>query len=357
MTCRVIWRLALPAVLVLAAGCGGDSGGDPDDDPGTLAVQVSGLPPGINGSVSVTGPGGYSHTVTSTETLANLEAGVYTLTPGAVTDAGFSYVAGDVATRTVTAGGNATATFAYAIKVLARSPTNRDDGGVINKFHVMYVLPSDATDRNLDTDGTITRTVSSWQRWFVAQTGGRHLQLDMSDGGLDITFARIDRSDAVMTSYGTFVRDTLEKLLVDGGYSSPNTLLLVYYDGGNSTACGSAALPPALPGVLGAIFLKGLATSSFPCANNPFATTPWAAPTYIEFTAAHEALHILGIVSAGAPDFNNYHVDTDPTDLMYAGPQAWRPATLDVSKTNYYNATTSLGAGVVNLANLPYLVP
>ena len=225
----------------------------------------------------------------------------------------------------MTDGGTATATLTYAIKTLPRSTANRPDGGVVNKYRVMYVLPSDGADRNLDTDGTIIRTLSSIQRWFASQTGGRHLRLDMSDDALDITFARIGRTDAAMTSYGDFIRDTLEKELVAGGYSSPNTLLLVYYDGGHQSRCGSAATPPALVGPVGAIFLKGLAASSFPCANNPFAATPWAPPTYIEFTAAHEALHLLGIVSAGAPDFNNYHVDNDPTDLMYAGAQPWHP--------------------------------
>ena len=202
----------------------------------------------------------------------------------------------------------------------------------------------------------IVRTISSIQRWFAGQTGGRHLRLDMSEDALDITFARIGRTDAAMTSYGDFIRDTLEKELVAGGYASPNTLLLVYYDGGHQSRCGSAATPPALPGPLGAIFLKGLASSPYPCAGNPFAATPWAPPTYIEFTAAHEALHLLGIVSAAAPDFNNYHVDNDPTDLMYAGSQPWRPATLDVTRTNYYSVTP-LAAGVVNFSNSAYLTP
>ena len=356
MKIQELWRLAVPVVLVFAAACGSDSGSPPPNgDIGNLSIQVSGLPPGATATATVTGPGGYNENTLSGTVLSGLDVGSYAVTGAPVTNAGFSYQA-NAATATVTDGATATATLTYAIKTLPRSTANRPDGAVVNKFRIMYVLPSDGTDRNLDTDGTIIRTVSSIQRWFVSQTGGRHLRLDMSDDAVDITFARIGRTDAVMTSYGDFIRDTLEKELVAGGYSSPNTMLLVYYDGGHQSRCGSAATPPALVGPVGAIFLKGLATSSFPCASNPLAATPWAAPTYIEFIAAHEALHLLGIVSAGAPDANNYHVDNDPTDLMYAGALPWRPATLDVTKTNYYNST-SLPGGITNFSASPYLTP
>lgn len=356
MKARELWRLAVPVVLVLAAACGSDdSGPAPNGATGNLSIQVTGLPPGSTANATVTGPDGYNESTAAGTLLSGLDVGNYSVTGAPVSDAGFSYQA-SAATATVTDGGTATTTLTYAIKTLPRSTANRPDGGVINKYRVMYVLPSDGVDRNLDTDGTIVRTVSSIQRWFAGQTGGRHLRLDMSDDALDITFARIDRSDAVMTSYGDFIRDTLELELVEGGHASPNTLLLVYYDGGHQSRCGSAATPPGLPGPVGAIFLKGLAASPFPCASNPIAATPWAAPTYIEFTAAHEALHLLGIVSAGAPDFNGYHVDNDPTDLMYAGALPWRPSTLDVTRTNYYNST-SLPGGITNFSTSAYLTP
>ncbi len=60
-------------------------------------------------------------------------------------------------------------------------------------------------------------------------------------------------------------------------------------------------------------------------------------------------------MSAAAPNHSAGHVNNDPTDLMYAGAEPWRPATLDVTKTNYYNATTPLGAGVVNFSDSPFL--
>ena len=71
----------------------------------------------------------------------------------------------------------------------------------------------------------------------------------------------------------------------------------------------------------------------------------------------HELLHTLGIVSPAAPNHVlSGHVNTDATDLMYAGTLPWRPAALDVNRSNYYNPTT-LPFGLVNLATSPYLLP
>lgn len=71
----------------------------------------------------------------------------------------------------------------------------------------------------------------------------------------------------------------------------------------------------------------------------------------------HEMMHLQGLVSTAAPNHAlSGHVGNDPTDLMYAGSLPWRPATLDVSKTNYYNPA-GLGAGVTNFINSPYVVP
>ena len=352
-----------PLVLVglLACSGGGSSNSTPTTPTtpaattGSLTVTVAGLPTNRVASVQVTGPGGFNQTITATATLSSLTPGSYSLTAARVLDVALGYDAA-VQTATVTAGGAAAATVNYALRSLARSNANRADENASPKYRIMYVLPSDGIDRNLDTDGTILRTVSSWERWFAAQTGGRYLRLDLSDGALDITFARLARTDAVMTSYGDFIRDSLEKQLVAAGYSSANTFLLVYYDGGHQTRCGSSAWPPALPGVVAAMYLKGAATSAVPCATNALAVTPTTAPAYFEFTAAHEALHLLGIVSSGAPNFSTSHVGINPTDVMYAGALPWQPSVLDVTKTNYYS-TGTLAAGVTNLAVSPYLVP
>ena len=82
---------------------------------------------------------------------------------------------------------------------------------------------------------------------------------------------RLPRTEAVYFSYGSFVRDSIEKDLRAVGWAQSNVLLMAYYDGRNSSSCASAAWPPGYPGTLGAIYLRGLPNSSNPCANNAFA--------------------------------------------------------------------------------------
>lgn len=102
----------------LLASCGG--GHDDDDNPpgaatGSLAVTIAGLPAGINGAVTITGPASYSKLLTASTTLADLAPGAY-----AVTAANIAYgtgsLAGTPATQQVqvTAGATTAASVAYA---------------------------------------------------------------------------------------------------------------------------------------------------------------------------------------------------------------------------------------------------
>ena len=58
---------------------------------GSLALTVAGLPAGVNGSVTVTGPGGFSQVATATKTWNNLIPGTYTLTANIVTSGSSTY--------------------------------------------------------------------------------------------------------------------------------------------------------------------------------------------------------------------------------------------------------------------------
>ena len=58
---------------------------------GSLAVTIAGLPSGANPNVSISGPSGYSKTLTGSATLTNLATGAYTITSQSVTVSGASY--------------------------------------------------------------------------------------------------------------------------------------------------------------------------------------------------------------------------------------------------------------------------
>lgn len=60
---------------------------------GSIAIVVSGLPGGVNGNVAVTGPGGFSQTVTSTSTLTNLTPGSYTVAAATVVSGATTFTA------------------------------------------------------------------------------------------------------------------------------------------------------------------------------------------------------------------------------------------------------------------------
>jgi formylglycine-generating enzyme required for sulfatase activity len=76
--------VAVLAPLALAA-C---SGGGGSSSPAGLAITITGLPPGLAAAVTVTGPGGFSRTVTAGETLAGVADGDYLVTAAAVSDPG-----------------------------------------------------------------------------------------------------------------------------------------------------------------------------------------------------------------------------------------------------------------------------
>jgi hypothetical protein len=241
----------------------------------------------------------------------------------------------------------------------SRALADRADESTGSQVHVVYMVPSDGADRGLDTTGVLANSVGSFQTWLAGQTGGRRLRLDTYDGGkLDITFHRSARSDAVLRSYGLFIRDTIEKDLIAAGVTSVTKIEAVYYDGSANGTCGGGAWPPQLNGRVAALYLRGTFTNGAPpCSANPFALSPTAPPGYVDFAMLHEILHTMGIVSPSAPNHTlSGHVDTDPTDLMYAGSQPWQPGVLDLNRRNYFNLV-GLPAGIYNLATSPYLVP
>lgn len=79
----------------------------------SLAITVAGLPAGVDAAITVSGPGGYSHQVTASETLTGLAAGQHTVTALPVTDGSDQYTPSP-STRTVTVTTTAAATVTYS---------------------------------------------------------------------------------------------------------------------------------------------------------------------------------------------------------------------------------------------------
>ncbi|MBA3496029.1 MAG: hypothetical protein H0T86_02875 [Gemmatimonadales bacterium] len=82
-------RRLLPVIVALVAACGGGNPSGPTT--GSLAVAVIGLPSGTAADVTVSGPAGYTHALSNSETLSGLAPGSYTVTAQAVSGNGQAY--------------------------------------------------------------------------------------------------------------------------------------------------------------------------------------------------------------------------------------------------------------------------
>jgi hypothetical protein len=102
-----------------------------------LLVNINGLQSSTPAAITVSGPGGYSQTVTSTQTLSGLTPGDYTITANDVTSGGTTYSAAPGSqSTTVASNETAAATVTYA------PPT----GGTLNlRIDGMYLTQSTQT--------------------------------------------------------------------------------------------------------------------------------------------------------------------------------------------------------------------
>ncbi|MBI5931756.1 MAG: hypothetical protein HY862_20770 [Chloroflexi bacterium] len=219
-----------------------------------------------------------------------------------------------------------------------RATTDLPDDITGYQVHVMYVLPSDGVDEELDINGAIATSVGAFQNWLANQTGGQKLRMDTFEGALDITFWQLSTDEAVLASQGAFIRDAIEAELKSSGFNNPEKLYAVYYGGNAMDTCGGGAWPPTLVGSVAAMYLKGTYTDPTvpPCASNPLARDE-NTPGYIDFAMLHEILHTLGIVPECAPhQTRSGHSSDDPSDLMYAGDEPWQPSILDIGRDDYY---------------------
>lgn len=216
-----------------------------------------------------------------------------------------------------------------------RSAVDQPDDLLDYQIHVMYVLPSDGVDEQLDTNGQIAISVAAFQNWLAGQSGGQRLRLDTYQGKLDITFFRLAQTDGIMAQNGVFVRDAIERALHQAGFNNPKKIYAVYY-GGNAPTCGGSAWPPSLIGNVAAEYLKGTPPGAPACSTNLVGASA-SQPGYFEYAMLHEIFHTLGAVAMCAPNFTQRgHVSDGNTDLMYAGDQPWNPSVLDIGHDDYF---------------------
>jgi hypothetical protein len=233
-----------------------------------------------------------------------------------------------------------------------RATTDQPDDISGPQVHIVYAIPSNGTDRGIDTNGTIAASVNNWETWLRGQTGGHGLRLDTYHGTVDITFFRLTENDAQAQAQGGFVRDEIEKELKAAGLTKPDKIYGVYYDGQTTSSCGGGAYPPVLPGIVGAIYMPSTFwnTVGDPCYHPEESL---AGMSLMDYALLHELMHTMGFVPSCAPHQTlSGHVSDSPTDLMYAGSQDWHPSVLDIGHNDYFDAHIP---GCPDLADSNYL--
>lgn len=245
----------------------------------------------------------------------------------------------------------ATATVTVIPPPGARAYSDRPDDFTGAQFHVMYIIPSDGVDSARDTNGELENSIGSIQNWFKGQSGGGSLRIDTYQGRVDITFARLEKTEAEVDAELDNQDAVFYDFLDSAGYlkADPDKHYIIYYDGmaDPQVGCGRGG------GSLATLFIKG-ADCTY---GVTMVQSPNDSPLYWEYGFGHEALHTLGIVSPAAPHYALGHACDYADDLMSGAGCAtiWNnfPLVLDYNHDDYYNPN-GLPDGVVNLYDSPF---
>ena len=190
-----------------------------------------------------------------------------------------------------------------------RATRNQPDDLDGPQIHVVYALPSDVDDGNLDRYGDIARSFEAMQDWLSEEIGYR-LRLDTHDGALDVTYLRLPFTHQEGDGTTTDLIQVLGEAVRDAIGDSGQKIYAIYYAGRNARLCGTANLP----GPNAAVYVHREGCSS---------TLPGAKPGVVstyEAVMVHEILHAFGAVPQCAPNRGtSAHVQDSPEDLMYAG--------------------------------------
>jgi hypothetical protein len=195
----------------------------------------------------------------------------------------------------------------------ARTAVDRVDDSPDHQVHLIYAIPSDGYDEELDANGRIRASFEHIETYLRDRLGGRAFRIDTCDGMLDISFLRLDRTAAEYAAMRDSFTDGLALDLIRYGFRRGQKLYIVVWGGLAQWArlevgCGGEA---GYHGVAVA-FLRGV--DGEVC--RPIGEElPIGEP---DTGLAHEVLHVLGLPAAcGANVDDSGHVADDPADLMY----------------------------------------
>lgn len=210
-----------------------------------------------------------------------------------------------------------------------RAERDRPDEKTGGQVHAFYVLPADAADRQLDTNGTIAGWIQEGSDWLKGASGGHTLRYDTIGGQPDITVFRSKLTAAALKARGKDLLNTLDDEVRQAGHNDPLKVNLYFYEGTHVDGMAGHG-----GGMAAVVYLP---TS-----------------TVTQWTVVHEIFHALGAVPECAPNrATDAHVTDNPLDLMAPARERGIPI-LDFGKNDYFGHGRP---GCMDMAKSPFLEP
>jgi hypothetical protein len=177
--------------------------------------------------------------------------------------------------------------------------------------HLVYVRPPDVPDRLAIWAPRLVGDVAAIDAWWRSQDPARAPRFDLFALGCATTLGQLDISSVLVPQPAGDLPEafsTLRFLLAGRGFTQPEKIYLVYYDGpvgqpDGGEICGAGDTPSGgLPGIA-IVFLAACEAES--------------GDTLRPVVAVHELVHALGAVAGAAPNHcDQGHVCDDPDDLL-----------------------------------------
>ena len=230
-----------------------------------------------------------------------------------------------------------------------RTPVDRIDDTPDHQVHVIYAIPSDGDDLELDRNGRIAAAFHRMETYLRDRLDGSAFRLDTCDSKLDVSFLRLGRTTAEYAEMRHGFVQGLELDLARHEFRYGQKLHVVIWGGRAHWArlddgCGGEA---GAHGVA-VFFLRAIDGELCPRLGEE---VPIGEP---DTGLAHEIIHLLGLPApCGANVDAGGHVVDDPADLMY-GMGHTTTAVIDAGHDDYYRHAI---AGCPDLGDSAFLDP
>ena len=233
-----------------------------------------------------------------------------------------------------------------------RSFADRPDDVDGPQVHFVYLLPSDTDDLEIDTNGSMRRSITAIQDWLSDESDGYSLRVDTFQGEIDVSFIRIDKTQFEVFNENPKPVTVVASELLARGFNKDERVYAVYYGGFSELGiCGRGGTIGS--GRIAVTHLGRNCPASLASHN--------AEPKFSDYTMIHEIMHSLGAVPSCAPNSDAHdgdlrgHVDDWDIDLMWGqGHSEDTRLSLDLGRDDYFDHDNE---GCPDVADSPFLIP